>query len=38
MINLDNEFLELNIRNLMIPSERVAHVQVGNSLEHALLF
>ena len=37
MINLGNEFLELSIRNLMIASERVAHVQVGNSLEHALL-
>ena len=37
MINLGNEFLEMNIRNLMIASERVAHVQVGNSLEHALL-
>lgn len=37
MINLGNEFLKMNIRNLMIPSERVAHVQVGNSLEHALL-
>src|SRR3954462_10228168 len=37
MINLGNEFLELNIRNLMIAAERVAHVQVGNSLEHALL-
>lgn len=37
MINLGNEFLEMNIRNIMIPSERVAHVQVGNSLEHALL-
>ncbi|WP_042356408.1 cyclic-di-AMP-binding protein CbpB [Bacillus rubiinfantis] len=30
-------FLELTIKELMIPSERVAHVQVGNSLEHALL-
>lgn len=37
MINLDSEFLKENICNLMIPSERVAHVQVGNSLEHALL-
>ena len=37
MINLGNEFLGMNIRNLMIASERVAHVQVGNSLEHALL-
>jgi predicted transcriptional regulator len=31
------EFLGLSVRDLMIPSERVAHVQVGNSLEHALL-
>lgn len=31
------EFLKDNIRGYMIPSERVAHVQVGNNLEHALL-
>ncbi|CAM3686377.1 cyclic-di-AMP-binding protein CbpB [Mesobacillus zeae] len=31
------EFLQVSIKDLMIPSERVAHVQVGNSLEHALL-
>ncbi|WP_394232686.1 cyclic-di-AMP-binding protein CbpB [Niallia oryzisoli] len=37
MNNLGNEFLKMNLRDLMIPSERVAHVQVGNSLEHALL-
>ncbi|ESU32840.1 hypothetical protein G3A_09345 [Bacillus sp. 17376] len=38
MINLySGEFLEVSIRDVMIPSERVAHVQVGNSLEHALL-
>lgn len=37
MINLGSEFLKMNIRDLMIPSEKVAHVQVGNSLEHALL-
>ncbi|MBP2239950.1 putative transcriptional regulator [Cytobacillus eiseniae] len=38
MISLHSgEYLESNIRNLMIPSERVAHVQLGNSLEHALL-
>jgi predicted transcriptional regulator len=37
MISLGNEFLKMNIRELMIPSERVAHVQIGNSLEHALL-
>lgn len=38
MISLPSgEFLELTIRELMIPSERVAHVQIGNNLEHALL-
>jgi predicted transcriptional regulator len=38
MISLySGEFLELTIKELMISSERVAHVQVGNSLEHALL-
>jgi predicted transcriptional regulator len=38
MISLySGEFLEVSIRDVMIPSERVAHVQVGNSLEHALL-
>ncbi|WML31966.1 cyclic-di-AMP-binding protein CbpB [Neobacillus sp. OS1-32] len=38
MISLPSgEFLELTIKGLMIPSERVAHVQIGNNLEHALL-
>lgn len=38
MISLPSgEFLELTIQQLMIPSERVAHVQLGNNLEHALL-
>jgi predicted transcriptional regulator len=38
MISLHSgEFLENNIQDLMIPSERVAHVQIGNNLEHALL-
>lgn len=38
MISLHSgEFLEISIKDLMIPSERVAHVQVGNNLEHALL-
>jgi len=38
MISLPNDgFLKLTIKDLMIPSERVAHVQVGNNLEHALL-
>lgn len=38
MISLHSgEFLEIHIRDLMIPSERVAHVQVKNNLEHALL-
>ncbi|MGJ7923135.1 cyclic-di-AMP-binding protein CbpB [Neobacillus sp. LXY-4] len=32
-----DEFSELTIKNLLIPSERVAHVQIGNNLEHALL-
>ncbi|WP_075981091.1 cyclic-di-AMP-binding protein CbpB [Bacillus massilinigeriensis] len=31
------EFLKKNIRGFMISSERVAHVQIGNNLEHALL-
>ncbi|WP_071459276.1 cyclic-di-AMP-binding protein CbpB [Bacillus massilinigeriensis] len=31
------EFMKLSIQEYMIPSERVAHVQIGNSLEHALL-
>ncbi len=38
MISLHSgEFLELTIKELMISSERVAHVQIGNNLEHALL-
>ena len=38
MISLHSEeFLDKNIRHFLIPSERVAHVQVGNNLEHALL-
>ncbi|HAQ07657.1 MAG TPA: CBS domain-containing protein [Bacillus bacterium] len=38
MISLHSgEFLEITIKDLMIPSERVAHVQIGNSMEHALL-
>lgn len=38
MINLSSgESLEFSIKEFMIPSERVAHVQIGNSLEHALL-
>ncbi|AIM17526.1 MULTISPECIES: cyclic-di-AMP-binding protein CbpB [Neobacillus] len=31
------EILKLTIKELLIPSERVAHVQIGNNLEHALL-
>lgn len=38
MISLHSgDFLEINMNDLMIPSERVAHVQIGNNLEHALL-
>ncbi|NGQ96380.1 CBS domain-containing protein [Brevibacillus sp. SYP-B805] len=32
-----NEFLNTRIKELMISSPKVAHVQLGNSLEHALL-
>ncbi|KKK34368.1 CBS domain-containing protein YkuL [Mesobacillus campisalis] len=31
------EFLQMSIKDLLISAERVAHVQIGNSLEHALL-
>ncbi|KAA0548120.1 CBS domain-containing protein [Bacillus sp. BGMRC 2118] len=38
MISLQSgEFVETTIKDLLISSEKVAHVQVGNSLEHALL-
>ena len=38
MISMSSkELLETNIKDFIIPSEKVAHVQVGNSLEHALL-
>src|ERR1700748_2405529 len=38
MVGLHREdFLEINIKEMMIPSERVAHVQIKNNLEHALL-
>ncbi len=37
MVILSNEFIEATIMEYMIPSEKVAHVQGGNSLEHALL-
>ncbi|RFU63448.1 cyclic-di-AMP-binding protein CbpB [Peribacillus glennii] len=33
----DDELLETSVMDLLIPSERVAHVQVANNLEHALL-
>lgn len=36
MLNPES-FFTTDMRMLMIPSEKVAHVQVGNSLEHALL-
>ncbi|HEY4553386.1 MAG TPA: cyclic-di-AMP-binding protein CbpB [Bacillaceae bacterium] len=38
MISLkSHEFLDPQISDYIIPSEKVAHVQVGNNLEHALL-
>lgn len=33
----DGNLLESSVKELMISSERVAHVQVANNLEHALL-
>jgi predicted transcriptional regulator len=38
MISLQSgEFVETTVKDLIISSEKVAHVQIGNSLEHALL-
>ncbi|SET28827.1 CBS domain-containing protein [Oceanobacillus limi] len=33
----DKEITSITVEDLMIPSEKVAHVQVNNPLEHALL-
>ncbi|MFD2043943.1 cyclic-di-AMP-binding protein CbpB [Ornithinibacillus salinisoli] len=33
----DKELTTITVEDLMIPSEKVAHVQVNNPLEHALL-
>lgn len=33
----DRQLTEISIDELMIPSEKVAHVQINNPLEHALL-
>ncbi|WP_139488895.1 cyclic-di-AMP-binding protein CbpB [Brevibacillus dissolubilis] len=32
-----HQFLEEKIKDLIVPAHKVAHVQLGNSLEHALL-
>lgn len=38
MISLHSgEFLNTTIKDLLVSAEKVAHVQVGNNLEHALL-
>ncbi|REJ11250.1 cyclic-di-AMP-binding protein CbpB [Halobacillus trueperi] len=38
MVSLEKEALRIPlVSELMIPSEKVAHVQIGNPLEHALL-
>ncbi|MDQ0214815.1 putative transcriptional regulator [Oikeobacillus pervagus] len=38
MISFQNiEFLEADLKDYIIPAEKVAHVQLGNNLEHALL-
>jgi predicted transcriptional regulator len=31
------DFMDITIQNLIIPGDKVAHVQIGNNLEHALL-
>jgi CBS domain containing-hemolysin-like protein len=33
----DKKLTDINVGDLMIPSEKVAHVQLNNPLEHALL-
>ncbi|WP_028782600.1 cyclic-di-AMP-binding protein CbpB [Thalassobacillus devorans] len=38
MINVpENQLIQTTVNELMIPADKVAHVQVGNPLEHALL-
>lgn len=38
MISLSKqEFLEMPVEEFIIPAEKVAHVQLGNDVEHALL-
>ncbi|MDQ0229539.1 cyclic-di-AMP-binding protein CbpB [Metabacillus malikii] len=38
MIKFENEeLMNISIQQLMIPGDKVAHVQIGNNLEHALL-
>ncbi|MDF0725374.1 CBS domain-containing protein [Cytobacillus sp. S13-E01] len=38
MISLQSgEFLETTVKDLIIQADKVAHVQIGNNLEHALL-
>ncbi|SEB11073.1 CBS domain-containing protein [Thalassobacillus cyri] len=38
MINVPNDqLIQTTVNELMIPADKVAHVQVGNPLEHALL-
>ncbi|MEI3604876.1 cyclic-di-AMP-binding protein CbpB [Pseudogracilibacillus sp. SE30717A] len=37
MTQEDNQLKNLTVKDLMIPSEKVAHVQLNNPLEHALL-
>ena len=37
LTNICRDFLDTSIREYIIPAERVAHVQITNNLEHALL-
>ncbi|PAV29850.1 hypothetical protein CIL05_08190 [Virgibacillus profundi] len=36
-VTQDKRLTDISVRDLMIPSEKVAHVQINNPLEHALL-
>ncbi|RKQ37337.1 cyclic-di-AMP-binding protein CbpB [Oceanobacillus halophilus] len=37
MLQEDRQLTDISVAKLMIPSEKVAHVQMNNPLEHALL-
>ena len=37
MLQEESKLTDISVAELMIPSEKVAHVQINNPLEHALL-